>query len=205
MDNNGQNKAPQQEENRTKRLLEMREEEKKPRPRLTKAQLKNGLSWGASLLIAVLIAMLIRNTLFVMIRVDGHSMDQTLNDGDRLFTTIIDVKLGGVEHGDIVICHYPDQGRTDYVKRVMGLPGDVLEIRDGVTYRNGEALEEDYVTYPAKTDFGPYTVTEGKVFVMGDNRADSLDSRRLGALDANMIVSRVRCVVWPLSRFGAPE
>lgn len=188
------------EENRTKKLLEMREEEKKPF--WTKERKKDMREWIVSIAVALIAVALIRTFLFTMIRVDGESMVETLQDGDRLFVSILDVKIGGVDKGDIVICRYPDEGSTYFVKRVVALGGDTVEVRAGVTYVNGEALEEDFVDHPAQQDFEPYLVPEGDVFVMGDNRANSRDSRRVGALEPDLIVGRVRFVWWPFERLG---
>ena len=191
------------EENRTKKLLEMREEEK---PNFWKSKAgKETREWIVSIVAALLAFLVIRTFLFTMIRVDGESMIETLQNGDRLFVTVLDVKLGGVENEDIVICNYPGEGNTYFVKRVIAQAGQTVEIRDGVTYVDGEAREEEYIDHPARTDYGPYTVPEGKVFVMGDNRANSRDSRSVGALEERMIVGKVRCVWWPLNRIGLVE
>ena len=80
--------------------------------------------WVVSLVVALLIVLVARTFLFTLIRVDGDSMYDTLVNGERLFVTIADVKLKGVERGDVVICHYPNRGRTYFVKRVVGMPGD---------------------------------------------------------------------------------
>lgn len=186
-----------------KQLLEFREEKKESK--WTPKRKKEIRGWVLAILGAVLTAFLIRTFLFTMIRVDGHSMLETLQDGDRVFVTILDVKLGGVDRGDVVICHYPNRGWTYFVKRVIGLAGDTVEIKDKVTYLNGEPLDEPFVVYPDDADFGPFTVPEGKVFVMGDNRDNSSDSRFVGALDENMIVGRVRLRWWPFSAFGKVE
>lgn len=188
------------EENRTKKLLEMKEEEKKTF--WTPEHKKELREWIVSIGGALLVAFIIRTFLFTMIRVDGGSMLETLQDGDRLFVTRIDVLISGVDRGDIIICHYPDRGRTNFVKRVVGLEGDTVEIKDGVTYVNGEALVEDYIDHPTSVDFGPYTVPEGKIFVMGDNRANSSDSRYVGAIDEDMIVGRARFRWWPFDSAG---
>ena len=193
-----------QGENRTQKLLQMREEEKKVF--WTPERIKDAREWTISLAAVIVIALLVRTFLFTMIRVEGTSMVETLQNGDRLFVTILDVKLGGVERGDVVICHFPNS-RANYVKRVVALGGDTIEVRDGVTYRNGEALEEEYVVHKADTDYGPIVVPEGSVFVMGDNRANSRDSRSgsVGPLQENMIVGRVRFRWWPFGQWGAVE
>ena len=131
--------------------------------------------WVVALAAAVLIALLIRTFLFTLIRVDGHSMDDTLHNGERLFVSVLDVRLSGVERGDVVICHYPNrtspglfgiETQTNFVKRVRGVPGDVVERKNNVTYINGEAIDPDneirsLIYYPDghPDDYGPYTPT----------------------------------------------
>lgn len=190
-------------ENRTSKLLEMHEEEKKPF--LTPERRKDIREWIVSIIVALIAFVIIRTFLFTMIRVDGESMIETLQDGDRLFVSILDVKIRGVENEDIVICRYPDEGSTYFVKRVIAQEGDTVEIRDGMTYVNGELRQEEYVDYKAQQNFGPYTVPEGQVFVMGDNRANSRDSRRVGALDEDLIVGKVQFIWWPFTRVGGVE
>lgn len=189
------------EENKTKKLLEMREEE--PKKTIWTSELKKNIrEWIVSIVAALVIFVLLRTFLFTMIRVDGESMLETLQDGDRLFVTVLDVRLGGVENEDVVICNYPGQGNTYFVKRVIAQAGQTVEIKDGTTYVDGEALAEEYITHKPWQNFGPYTVPEGKLFVMGDNRADSRDSRQVGALEEDMVVGKVRCIWWPLNRIG---
>ena len=140
---------------------------------------KEILSWILTIAVAVAAALLIRTFLFEPIRVDGESMCDTLQDGEIMLVTKPEYLFGDPQRGDVVICKYP--GRTEnFVKRVMGIPGDVIEIRSNVVYRNGEALDEPYLT-PERNDNGssmaPFTLGEGEYFVMGDNRDNSHDSR----------------------------
>ena len=176
--------------------------------------------WIVALAAAALIAFVIRACLFTLIRVDGDSMYRTLNDGERLFVTIADVKLFGVERGDVVICKYPNRGRTYFVKRVVGVPGDQVERVNGVTWisytdENGETVREPMdenrsVYYPegSPTDYEPYTLGEDEYFVVGDNRYNSHDSRDwkdfddsqdVGPISGDMIVGQAQCVIWPLN------
>lgn len=180
--------------------------------------------WVVALAAAVLIALLIRTFLFTLIRVDGHSMDDTLHNNERLFVSVLDVRLSGVERGDVVICHYPNrtspglfgiETQTNFVKRVRGVPGDVVERKNNVTYINGEAIDPDneirsLIYYPDghPDDYGPYTLGEDEYFVVGDNVYNSHDSRDwndsdptgdVGPITGDMIVGRVRFVFWPLS------
>lgn len=190
-----------------KKLLEMREEEKKPF--WTPERKKDAREWVVSIVTALLAVLIIRSFFFTIIRVDGTSMTDTLQNNDRLFVTVLDMKLHGPDRFDVVITHYDDT-RKEYVKRVIGLPGDTLEVKSGVLYINGEAYEEPFlspdriVNYSLpQYDFGPIEVPEGSYFVMGDNRDNSRDSRRVGFLSEDKIVGKVRYIIWPLNRIGS--
>lgn len=174
---------------------------------------KEILSWILTIAVAVAAALLIRTFLFEPIRVDGESMCDTLQNGEIMLVTKPEYLTGDPQRGDVVICKYP--GRTEnFVKRVMGIPGDVIEIRSNVVYRNGEALDEPYLT-PERNDNGfsmaPFTLGEDEYFVMGDNRDNSHDSRnyygagRPAAISRKDIVGRVRFVMWPLGHARGVE
>ncbi|MDL2206238.1 signal peptidase I [Eubacteriales bacterium OttesenSCG-928-N13] len=158
--------------------------------------------WTKAILIAVIAALLIRQFLFTMIVVDGPSMQETLQDGDRLAVTILDMKLNGPARDDIVICYYPDY-TTPCVKRVIGMPGETIRIEQGITYINEQPYEQNYIEHQSMVPFGPYTVPEGSYFVMGDNRSNSHDSRDadVSAIPKDKILGKVRMVVWPFQRF----
>ena len=190
-----------------KKLMEMREEEKKPF--WTPERKKDAREWVVSIVTALLAVLIIRSFFFTIIRVDGTSMTDTLQNNDRLFVTVLDMKLHGPDRFDVVITHYDDT-RKEYVKRVIGLPGDTLEVKSGVLYVNGEAYEAPFlspdriVNYSLpQYDFGPIEVPEGSYFVMGDNRDNSRDSRRVGFLSEDKIVGKVRYIIWPLNRIGS--
>lgn len=174
---------------------------------------KEILSWILTIAVAVAAALLIRTFLFEPIRVDGESMCDTLQNGEIMLVTKPEYLTGDPQRGDVVICKYP--GRTEnFVKRVMGIPGDVIEIRSNVVYRNGEVLDEPYLT-PERNDNGfsmaPFTLGEDEYFVMGDNRDNSHDSRnyygagRPAAISRKDIVGRVRFVMWPLGHARGVE
>ncbi len=172
------------------------------------------LSWVTTLGMAVIIALAIRAFVFEPIRVDGESMMDTLLDGEIMIVTKPEYLFGDPQVGDVIICHYPGRGNTNFVKRVIGVPGDTLEIRDDVVYRNGEVVEEPYLT-PARNvrgfDMAPFTVGEDQFFVAGDNRDNSHDSRNYyniggpAAIDRSMIVGHVRWVVLPFDRMRGIE
>ena len=132
-----------------------------------------------------------------------RSMETTLHDGERMIVTILDMKLGNPERGDVVICHYPNRkdsfGReTNFVKRVIGVPGDIIWMTGGKTYVNTRLIDEPYIADPDLRNYGPYTVPEGEYFVMGDNRNHSNDSRfEPGFIPRDMFIGKVRLVMWP--------
>ena len=196
------------------------------------------LSWVLTILVAVVAALLIRSFIFEPVRVDGSSMDDTLADGEIMFVSKFDysstwlclpwqsdadkqnasrITFGGnPQRFDVVICRYPGRGDTNFVKRVIGLPGDTLRLEDGYLYIK-EAGQEEEVRYdePYINDeyrsgslntFGPVTVPEGHYFVMGDHRNNSNDSRHQGPIERSMIVGHVRQVVFPFGSWrGIPN
>lgn len=172
------------------------------------------LSWIVTLGMAVVIAFAIRTLIFEPVRVDGQSMCDTLQDGEIMVVTKPEYIFGDPKVGDVVICHYPGRGNTNFVKRVIGVPGDEIEIRNNVVYRNGEAVEEPYLNPERNNDgfdMAPFTVGEGKYFVAGDNRDNSHDSRNYyyngmpEAIDRNMIKGHVRWVAFPFDSMRGIE
>jgi len=249
------------------------------------------LSWVMTILLAVVAALVIRSFIFEPVRVDGESMLDTLQDGDIMFVSKWDYNsvwlsmpwqdnvakenaprlasgFGTPQRYDVVVCRYPHRGDTNFVKRIVGLPGDTVELKNGVLYVNGEKIPEEYIndgyrsgslnelerTYVPKkgdtvqiqdgkwvvngepmdgvdtvaavnmisygateadtcksdwADFqefvqavnegGVYTVKEDRYFVMGDHRDSSNDSRMQGSIKRDMIIGKVRFVVWPLN------
>ncbi|MDD3306696.1 MAG: signal peptidase I [Acetobacterium sp.] len=158
--------------------------------------------WIQSAVIAIVLAFIIKMFLFDFVMVQGSSMFPTLVEGDRLIVNKIGYTIGEPDYGDIVILSYSDS--VEYVKRVIGKGGDTIEIRDMVVYRNGEPLSEDYINTEAYEDFSKVTVPNGTYFVMGDNRANSSDSRysSLGFVERDAIDGKVIFRIWPLSEIG---
>lgn len=170
---------------------------------------KEIMEWVKSIAVALIIVLIVRTFLFTMIRVDGESMLETLQDGDRLAATIIDGKLFGYNRFDVVICTYPNADHY-CVKRIIGLPGEIIEIKAGTVYINGKALDEPYLTYHSTESMNAYQIPEGAYFVMGDNRPVSLDSRYVGPVEAGpwvqfgipekgSILGKVHLRLWPLN------
>ena len=194
--------------------LQPAEETKKGKEKKPVNVKKEILSWILTLGAAVIIALVIRTFLFEPVRVDGHSMDDTLANGEIMFVTKPEYLTGDPQPGDVVICHYPGRGDTNFVKRVVGVPGDTLMFVDNVLIRNGEVVDEPYLT-PSRNQNGfsmlPITLGENEYFVCGDNRDNSHDSRnyygagRPAAITRKDIVGKVRFVMWPPSHARAVE
>ncbi len=177
-------------------------------------------------LLAILVFLAVRASI-QHYRVEGQSMDPTLADGEFLLVnSLVYAKVDlqaiarwvpgwnpggpaerhvfhGPERGDIVILHHPVTGQErELVKRVIGLPGERLRIRDGVVYINGRELIEPYVKEPWRGDLPELTIPEGMYFVMGDNRNNSLDSRVFGPVREDLVVGKAMASWWPTSKIG---
>jgi len=136
--------------------------------------------------------------------VRGSSMMPGIQDRDRILVDHVSYLFGSVERGDIVVLRYPMNPALDYVKRVVGLPGDHIQIFDGIVWVNDELLEEPYLD-PESND--PYSfvdtiVEEDSYFVLGDNRIRSSDSREFGQVPHEYLRGKVRVRLWPITRVG---
>ena len=179
------------------------------------------LSWIGLLLAAVAIATAVRALLIEPIKVDGRSMLETLQHGEIVLVTKPKMLLGKLERGDVVICRFPtrekqyklsigaslDIGLTNhtlFVKRLVALPGDAVAILGGVLYVNDQPVEEPYVTHVSRMDYPRRVLQDNEYMVMGDNRANSHDSRSadVGPLTKDMIVGKASFVLFPFDRFG---
>ena len=196
------------------------------------------LSWVLTILVAVVAAMVIRSLVFEPLRVDGESMADTLANGEIMFVSKYDYSStwlclpwqsntdkenaprftfgGNPQRFDVVICRYPGRGDTNFVKRVVGLPGDTIRLEDGYLYVKEKGqdeevrYEEPYINDEYRTGsrntFGPYEVPEGQYFVMGDHRNNSNDSRYVGAISKKIKENNVRQVVYPFKDWrGVPN
>ncbi len=161
----------------------------------------NTLDLFVTFAVAILAALFIQGFLLEFTRVDGPSMEPTLMHNERMFVEKLSYGWSEPQRGDVLICHYP--GRTDTcVKRVIGLPGEQISVRDGAVFINGEALDESlWWEGDIYSDMPPRVVPENSVFVLGDNRNLSSDSRDVGAIPYSHIVGRVQGILWPLPRF----
>lgn len=153
--------------------------------------------WVRSIGIAVILAVLIRLFLFEVFVVEGASMFPTLDNHERLIVNKLVYRLDIPEPGDIVVFNYSSE--RDFIKRVIGVSGDLIEIREGAVYRNGALLEEPYISEQPWADFGPVEVPPGTVFLMGDNRNNSMDSRdpSVGFVSLHKVKGKAFVVFWP--------
>ena len=163
--------------------------------RLTRRNPLRSVIWIA---VFALICVLLRLFVFHLVRIQGSSMEDTLCSGEIALVTSFDYRFGAKPaRGDIVECRFP--GRVDtYVKRVIGLPGETVELREGKTYIDGAAISEPYV-FSIAEDFS-ISLGENAYLVLGDNRCESYDSRAadMGPIGKEDILGRVRLCVWPL-------
>ncbi|MGM0419896.1 MAG: signal peptidase I [Bacillota bacterium] len=157
-----------------------------------------------SLIIAGVLAFLIITFVAQSFVVEGSSMENTLQNGERLIANKIVYRFREPERGEIVV--FTPKGAQDrrYIKRIIGLPGDNIYIREGQVYINGEAIEEDYIKEPMRDigSSGPFEVPEDSYFVLGDNRNHSADSRfesLVGYVDEDSIHGKAFWVFWPLN------
>ena len=163
---------------------------------------KEIIEWVLTFAIPVVVAMLIHNYLFTFARVDGDSMLDTFHTNNITGVSRLHYRLNEPQRGEVVTCHY-DESNKLYVKRIIGLPGETVELRMGKLYVNGVFMEQDFEMTVNKTNFGPIKVPEDSYFVLGDNRNNSKDSRSamVGPLERNMIKGHVRAVVFPFGNF----
>lgn len=138
---------------------------------------KEVIIYGVVLLLALLLAQFWKNYVTTKVEVISGSMRDTLEVGDRLIASKLPYIFGEPKRGDIVVFRFPDDETEVYIKRLIGLPGEVIEIVDGYVYVDGVLLEEDYVRGNREGDYGPYEVPPGEYFMLGDNRLQSGDSR----------------------------
>lgn len=165
-------------------------------------------SWIKSIVFAVVIALICREFLFAPVVVEGKSMQPTFQDQNRLIIS----KTSGIQRFDMVVFHSPEPGK-DYIKRVIGLPGDTVEMRQDTLYINGKKYDEPYLAASKKnlpyseqlTEDFQVIVPEGAYYVMGDNRRQSRDSREIGPISEQEMIGEVKLRFFPLNQAGIPE
>src|SRR5262249_23934583 len=138
-------------------------------------------------------------------KVEGTSMAPLLSDQERIFINKFMYRFEPIQRGDVVVFWYPLDRSKSFIKRVIGLPGESVEIRSGMVYVDGKPMKESYVPpqYEDMSDYGPIRVPHGSYFVMGDHRISSNDSRVFGPVHSQFIYGRAVFAYWPLGQFGS--
>ena len=177
--------------------------------------------YGEALFVALILALVIRTFVVQAFKIPSESMVKTLLVGDHLlaskfsygikipFTHTYIYKGEDPVKGDIIIFEYPNDPSVDYIKRIIGTPGDTIEVRNKQLFRNGEPVKESYIRFtepdriqPVRDNFGPITVPADKYFVMGDNRDNSMDSRFWGFVDRSAIRAKAWRIYWSWGGLG---
>ena len=166
---------------------------------------RTAIEWTLVIAGALVAALLIKTFLFQAFFIPSASMEPTLHVGDRVLVNKLSNKFGDIERGDLVVFKRPDIAEEeaavvrDLIKRVIALPGETVEARDGAVFINGSRLEEDYLPEGTISENLPrQVVPAGKIWVMGDNRTNSRDSRVLGAIDVDTVHGRAFVRIWPV-------
>ena len=179
---------------------------KEPAAKEKDSTAKELFQWLIAILAAVAIALFVDNFLIVNAQIPSGSMENTIMTGDRVVGNRLSYLTKDPERYDVIIFKYPDDESQLFIKRIIGLPGETVEIRDGHIYIDGssEPLEDVETKEYMVGNYGPYTVPDGCYFVMGDNRNDSMDSRdpSVGKIKRNQIIGRAWVRIWPLSKIG---
>ncbi len=162
-------------------------------------------AWLRDLFLSVALAAIVIVFLYQPVKVEGTSMLPWLEDQQRIFVNKFVYSYGEIERGDVIVFRFPLDPTKSYIKRVVGVPGDRVEILSGVLYRNGEPVQESYVA-PEFEDRGNHPaidVAEGHFYVLGDHRNTSNDSRIWGTVPREYITGKAVFAYWPLDRFGS--
>jgi signal peptidase I len=153
----------------------------------------------AQMLAMALVLYFIIDSVVGRVRVQKISMEPTLMPGEILLVNKLEYRLGEIERGDIVTFHYPLDPSLDYVKRVIGLPGDSIIVQDSKVLVNDQILFEPYISAPPEYE-GAWEVPEGNIFVLGDNRNPSADSHVWGFVPLENLIGKAFAVYWPVTK-----
>lgn len=186
-------------------LLELERENQKKFPVLR--EILGGICY-----LAAVVAVSLLVVIYVVQRTEviGPSMNDTLADGESLLINKLSYRFHDPERFDVIVFDYEFRADTHYIKRIIGLPGEVVQIKEGIVYINGEKLDDPYgkeVIINPKRASEPITLGEDEYFVLGDNRNNSSDSRDLdvGNVKKDQIIGKILIRIWPLNRFGGIE
>jgi signal peptidase I len=175
-------------------------------PQHARSALITTVAWFRDLMLSVLIAVLVILFLYRPVKVEGTSMMPSLYDQERLFINQFSYKfgIGDIKRGDTVVFWFPEDTTKSYIKRVIGLPGDRIEVDDGYVIVNGRKLVENYIPLEYRDDrsYPEHVVPPDEYFVLGDHRVSSNDSRAWGFVPKNYIYGKAVFVFWPPERMG---
>ncbi len=164
---------------------------------------------AVNILIAAVISLLLINYVASAYKIRGHSMNSVLMDRERIIISKIAVTLGKIERFDIVVLYKPNERKKSIIKRIIGLPGETIELREGDVYINDKKLFQPFLDTDTRKDFvaradnmRPMVIRDGFYFVMGDNRPVSHDSRSFGPVPRESIYGKTFFRYWPFSRMG---
>src|SRR2546427_2809883 len=162
-------------------------------------------AWARDLFLALGLAMVIIIFLYQPVKVEGTSMAPLLSDQERIFINKFVYRVEPIERGDVVLVWYPLDRSKSFIKRVIGLPGEYIEVRQGRVLVNGKRLMEPYVPpqFADSGSYGPITVPVDEYFVMGDHRVSSNDSRMFGPVENKYIYGKAVFAYWPVAHFGS--
>ena len=159
--------------------------------------------WLISISAAIVLALIIRTFIVELYVVDGPSMKPTLQNAERLVVNKFIYRVREPQKGEIIIFRYPRDPSRDFIKRVIATAGDTIEIKDGRVYVNDQLQREDYILEKTRTEYPKVTIPEGTIFVMGDNRNNSEDSRfsDVGFVPLDLVKGKAVLIFWPTDEF----
>ncbi len=172
----------------------------------TAPQLRRELrGWTRDLAVALGLALVIIIFLYQPVKVEGTSMNPLLSDQERIFINKFIYHFEPIDRGDVVVFWYPLDRSKSFIKRIVGLPGETVEIRSGNVYVNGKELADQFVppSYLDGSTYGPIEITQDEYFVMGDHRDSSNDSRVFGPVPRQYIYGKAVFAYWPVDHFGS--
>ncbi len=155
-----------------------------------------------TIVFAFILAFLIKTFILQISYIPTGSMIPTLNEREAVLVIRIPYYFREPSRGEVIVFKYPQDPTKEYVKRLIGLPGDIIEIKNGVVYVNGKALDEPYVKNKSSDNYGPIKVPKDNYFVLGDNRPVSVDSRYWGFVPKKNLVGKAVLLLWPPQRLG---
>jgi signal peptidase I len=170
------------------------------------SQLRHELrNWTRDLAVALGLAIVVMIFLYQPVKVEGNSMNPLLSDQERIFINKFVYHFEPIDRGDVIVFWYPLDRSKSFIKRVVGLPGETIQIRAGDVYIDGKKLPDQYVppNYLDGSNYGPLKIPRGDYFVMGDHRDSSNDSRVFGPVPRSLIYGKAVFAYWPVDHIGS--